>query len=72
MGTTDEPPRPLTVAQLAREAGCCDKTIRRRIADGTLPAFKVGCEWRIRRADADAFMAPAPPDQRPAPRRSAK
>ncbi|NOQ58294.1 helix-turn-helix domain-containing protein [Mycolicibacterium fortuitum] len=43
----------LTTDEAARELRVHRQTIRRRIHDGTLPAFKVAGRFRIRRADLD-------------------
>ncbi|MBU8831166.1 excisionase family DNA-binding protein [Mycolicibacterium goodii] len=69
MSTTDNDQRPLTTSQLARELGCCQRQVQRGIADGTIPAFRVGRHYRIRRVDANALMArlAANPDNPPTP-----
>jgi excisionase family DNA binding protein len=36
---------------------CSHKTIRRMIADGRLPAVKVGARWRIRPEDVAVYLA---------------
>lgn len=36
------------------------KTIRRRVADGTLPAYRVGGQDRIRESDLDALVVRIP------------
>lgn len=44
----------LTYATAAEHVGCNERTIRRLILDGTLPAFKLGKRAvRIRRSDLD-------------------
>ncbi|MGW4333832.1 excisionase family DNA-binding protein [Rhodococcus koreensis] len=49
----------LTVQQAADELGVSVITIRRRIADGSLPAHRLGPRLiRIRRADLDRFAMP--------------
>ena len=49
----------LTIAQAADELGVSVKTIRRRIADGSLPAHRLGPRLiRIRRIDLDRFAMP--------------
>lgn len=50
----------LSIRDAAEAFGVSTDTIRRRIADGTLPAFKVGRVIRIRPEDVDAFMRPIP------------
>lgn len=52
----------LTVAQAAQRAGVCRATIRRRIADGSLPAFRLGPRMIRIQADAvDALYRPMNP-----------
>lgn len=46
-----DPNEKLTVKQAAFEACVCEKTIRRRIADGTLRNHGIGAAVRIRRGD---------------------
>ena len=54
-------PNPITIAQAAERAGVSRDTIRRRIADGTLPAVRIGPRLiRIDAADVDALMRPIP------------
>lgn len=50
----------LSISQSATLTGLCPKTIRRRIADGTLPASRVAGTRaiRIRRADLERLMQP--------------
>jgi len=49
----------LTVAAAAKIAGCHSATVRRRIADGSLPATRaLGRHPRIRRDDLDRFLQP--------------
>ena len=52
--------RYLSIAQAVGEFGLSPKTIRRRIADGTLPASRVAGtrSIRIRRADLERLMQP--------------
>lgn len=42
MARTASPEPGLTIAEAAVRRGCSQKTIRRRIADGTLPAYRLG------------------------------
>ncbi|MCU1624092.1 MAG: excisionase [Frankiales bacterium] len=45
----------------AEHLGWSVRTVRRRIADGTLPGYRVGpTSIRIRRADLDALLRPIP------------
>lgn len=44
----------------AEEADVSTKTIRRRIADGTLPAYRVGRLIKVDRRNLDRLMVPIP------------
>jgi excisionase family DNA binding protein len=46
----------LSLADAAELLDVSLKTVRRRIADGTLPAYRVGKLIRIRREDLDALF----------------
>lgn len=53
----------MTYSTLADEAfrlGISVKTLRRRIASGDLPAYKVGRVIRVNPADVDALLRPIP------------
>lgn len=50
----------LSIQDAAHELGVSPKTIRRRIADGTVPAFRVGRQIRIRPADLESAFQPIP------------
>lgn len=52
----------LTSIQRAAEyAGCNPKTLRRRIADGSLPAVRMGPRMiRVRLSDVEKLMRPVP------------
>lgn len=51
----------VSIAQAAEREGVHPDTIRRRIADGTLPAYRVGPKLiRIRVADLDACLRRIP------------
>ena len=39
------------------------RTVRKMIAEGELPAFKVRDEWRVRQRDIDTFIAKHFPEQ---------
>lgn len=57
------PERPhLTVAQSAERLGVSTKTLRRRIADGHLPAYRVngGRSLRLKVDDVDALLRRVP------------
>ena len=57
MPTTKRPRRELaSPAEVADLFGLDTKTVRRRIADGTLPAFRVGRQIRIDLATAEAAL----------------
>lgn len=47
--TTAGPPEWYTTGQVARRLGLHPETIRRRIEDHKVPAWRIaeGCEWRI-------------------------
>lgn len=55
-----EPTPDVDIAGAAAELNTSQKFIRRRIADGTLPAYRIkGSRFiRIRRADLDALKQP--------------
>ncbi len=56
----------LSIEDVATEFNVSDKTIRRMIADGTLPAAKVGAQYRLSRQQVyKAFDVPTdkPPVQ---------
>jgi excisionase family DNA binding protein len=48
----------LTVVEVAALLRISINTARALIADGTIPATKVGRQWRIRRVDLDAMLEP--------------
>jgi excisionase family DNA binding protein len=50
-----------------RQTGVSTRTLRAAIAAGDLPAMKVGREFRVRRADLDAWLAARAVAPRPAP-----
>ena len=50
----------LSIADAAALMGCNPLTVRRRIADGSLPAFRVGGLIRIRRDDVAALFTAIP------------
>lgn len=56
--TTPARPVYLSLQTAARLHDVSVKTIRRRIADGTLPACRVGGQVRIREADLDKLVRP--------------
>ena len=46
----------LSLKQLAEVFGVNERTVRRWISSGTLPAYKLGHQWRISQRDLDAFL----------------
>lgn len=60
-GRAQEPVRFLSPSQSAALMGCNEKTIRRRIAEGELPAFRMGKRSiRIKESDLLDLMRPIP------------
>jgi excisionase family DNA binding protein len=49
-------PALLSIAQVAEATGLCDRTIRRRIDDGTFIAHRIGP--KILRIERDSVLAP--------------
>lgn len=49
----------MTVAEVANELRVTERTVRRWIADGTLPATKIVGRVRINRADVEALAQKA-------------
>ncbi len=47
----------LTIADVAERLRVNAKTVRRWIATGELPAYKVGRQWRVAEEDLSAFLA---------------
>ncbi len=51
----------LTLAEAAEFFGVCERTLRRRIAEGRLPAYRIGPRSiRIRAVDVEALAEPIP------------
>jgi excisionase family DNA binding protein len=51
----------VTIADAAEYLGTCTRTVRRRIADGSLPARRLGAQAiRVNIADVDALLRPIP------------
>ena len=50
----------LTISECSKLGGVSENTIRRRIADGTLPAYKLGRSIRIQEADFAALFTRIP------------
>ncbi len=56
-------PFDLSPSDAAALIGCHEDTLKRWAADGKVAAFRTpGGWWRFRRADIDAFLAPAQPE----------
>jgi excisionase family DNA binding protein len=53
----EELPAIVNVAQLTAHWQVARQTLYEKIADGTLPAFRVGRRWRFRREDIMAIEA---------------
>lgn len=58
------PPAATTIDGAAEYLHVNHKTLRKMIAEGTLPATRIGRLYRVRYADLDAFLTPAPPSRR--------
>jgi excisionase family DNA binding protein len=59
--TISEPTTWLTVAEVAHHCRLTERGVRQMIADGRLPASKVGRNvLRVRRADLDRLFEPLP------------
>jgi excisionase family DNA binding protein len=52
--------RYLPLASVAEDHGISVKTLRRRIAEGTLPAYRVGGQVRVREDDLPRLVARIP------------
>ena len=52
-----------TVKEVAERLKVQPRTVRKMIAEGELPAFKVRDEWRVRQRDIDTFIAKHFPEQ---------
>jgi PTS system nitrogen regulatory IIA component len=55
MGEETLPPV-MTVAELAKYAGLQELVVRRLARDGTIPALKLGRQWRIKRDLLERWM----------------
>lgn len=53
-------PRWLSISAAAAWVGVSTKTIRRRIADGELPAYRCGGTIRVKTDDVEGMMHPIP------------
>jgi len=54
--TATQPLKPLTVAEVASHLAVDPATVRRWIKAGTLPAYKVGRDYRIDQAELRAVI----------------
>ena len=52
------PNRPASITTFAKQATVSTRTVHRRIADGTLPAWKVGHLVRVDLDDVDRLFRP--------------
>jgi excisionase family DNA binding protein len=52
------PPPWLTVQETAHETRLTERGVRQLIADGRLPASRIGRNLRIRRADVETLFVP--------------
>ncbi|KAB2808351.1 helix-turn-helix domain-containing protein [Pimelobacter simplex] len=52
----------ISIQSAAKLLGQSAKTVRRRIADGTLPAERIkgSNQYRVKRADVEAMLEPVP------------
>ena len=51
----------VSIPDAAKLANCSPKTIRRRISDGTIPAYRMGPRMlRVDQADIERAMRPIP------------
>ena len=51
-----------SVREGAAYLGCCERTIQRRIRDGSLPTYRLGHHHRLLRQDLDALLRRSVPD----------
>ncbi len=57
MTNTPDPDQGMNINQVAELWGVSRRTVRRKVADGSLPMFKVGRATRFRREDVVNFAA---------------
>ena len=68
----------MTVREVADYLNCHYSTIYRLLGNGAIPAFRLGADWRFRRADIEqwikeqAVVSESEPKNEPAPRTRAK
>jgi excisionase family DNA binding protein len=56
MSTTEQPHELLTLREVALVLRLGMRTAYKLVAEGHVPAVKVGGQWRIRRADLDRLL----------------
>lgn len=52
----DDPDQIMTIEQVARYLSLHELTVRRLARDGEIPAFKVGRQWRVKKALLDRWI----------------
>lgn len=63
---TTPPPAWLAQAEAAEYLGITDRTLRRWVASGQLPAYRLGVRLlRFKQSDLDALLQPVPTAGRP-------
>lgn len=60
--TSDKSPELLTTTEVAERFRVSKTTVIRWAMDGTLPAIRVGRDWRFRRQDVERLLTPVTPD----------
>lgn len=63
MDDTTTAPELLTAAEAAAAFRVSRQTIIRWATDGTIPAIRVGRDWRFRRSDVEALLTPVVPEE---------
>lgn len=46
----------LTISQVAQYLQLSEMTTYKLVHDGTMPAFKIGSHWRVKKSDLDSFI----------------
>jgi excisionase family DNA binding protein len=54
--TTEETAQMMTIDEVAEYLQLHPLTVRRLAREGSIPAFKVGRQWRVKRALLDAWV----------------
>lgn len=52
----EEYPEIMTVSQVAEYFQISEMTTYKLVQEGTIPAFKIGRHWRVKRDDLDEFI----------------